>query len=135
MSVKAVWTGDIAFRAEDEEGHQVVIDASEEAGGKNSGSRPMELLLKSLAGCSGIDSLLFMKRMGQDISSFDVEVKQADRAEDSPRYFKSIHLHFRVGGNEIEEDKIKTAIMFGLERYCSVGASLKAKISWTFEIV
>jgi len=56
------WTDKIAFEA-DMDGHKVVIDASEEVGGSDLGPRPKKLMLTALAGCTGIDVVMILKKM------------------------------------------------------------------------
>ncbi|MBF0213691.1 MAG: osmotically inducible protein C, partial [Magnetococcales bacterium] len=41
-------------------GHTVVMDGSQEAGGRNMGVRPMELFLMGLGGCASIDVLTIL---------------------------------------------------------------------------
>ena len=45
------------------DGHKVIIDAPEEAGGSNLGPRPKKLMLTALAGCTGIDVVMILKKM------------------------------------------------------------------------
>ncbi len=49
------------LQAENEQGNQILIDASPEIGGTNKGPRPMELLLMGLAGCTSIDVLMILQ--------------------------------------------------------------------------
>ena len=53
MKVTLRKAGKIAFEAETESGHTIITDGSPDNGGKNLGTRPMELLLVGLGGCSG----------------------------------------------------------------------------------
>lgn len=56
------WTGEMAFSGTTPSGHEIKMDAAEDVGGKNSGARPTELLLPSLAGCTGIDIVMILKK-------------------------------------------------------------------------
>ncbi|MEO8411116.1 MAG: peroxiredoxin, partial [Propionivibrio sp.] len=53
MKCKVSWQSKgVAFRAETGSGHAFVLDGAEEAGGKNLGPRPMEMLLAGTGGCT-----------------------------------------------------------------------------------
>ena len=45
MKATIKWTGDVSFSGTADSGHTVIMDGAKEAGGKNLGSRPMELVL------------------------------------------------------------------------------------------
>ena len=61
--------GDYGFEVKDAYGHTVKIDNSPEHGGQNFGVRPMQLLLMSLAGCSGLDVISILKKQRQEVHS------------------------------------------------------------------
>lgn len=50
------------FELENEKGTKVLIDASEDIGGKNKSLTPMQLLAGSLAGCMSIDVVLILNK-------------------------------------------------------------------------
>jgi len=50
-----------AFEAKDASKHTVRFDAAPEIGGNNTGVRPMQTLLMSLASCSAIDIVSILK--------------------------------------------------------------------------
>lgn len=52
----------MAFSGSTPSGHVIKMDAAKEVGGQNSGARPTELLLHSLAGCTGIDIVMILKK-------------------------------------------------------------------------
>ena len=51
------------FEASGMSGVKVHMDAAEDIGGHNAGSRPMELLLMGLGGCTAIDVVLILKKI------------------------------------------------------------------------
>ena len=57
------WSGNVAFSGTASSGHEIKIDGAEKIGGQNSGVRPMELLLQSVAGCTGINVIWILKKM------------------------------------------------------------------------
>jgi len=132
MQVKVIWNGRMQFTGVSDDGHQVVMDASPEAGGEGKGIKPTELLLMSAAGCSGINIMLILGKMREQVTDFAVEVA-GERRESDPRSFNLIRLLFKLGG-EIKPANAERAIRLGLEKYCSVVNSLRAKFVYAYEI-
>ena len=54
VAIQAEWLEGLAFETE-VNGHKLVVDADENAGGSNRGPRPKPLMLVALAGCTGMD--------------------------------------------------------------------------------
>ena len=133
---KIVLQADVRFEAHAESGHTVIIDGPAEAGGKNAGFRPMELMLLGMAGCMALDVLLILRRMRQSVHSYRVDVK-ADRAEDPPRVYTEAHLEHTLQGDGLEPSTIQRAIELAETKYCSGSAMFAktAKITNTFRIV
>ncbi|MEY4539416.1 MAG: hypothetical protein RLZZ306_1173 [Bacteroidota bacterium] len=125
------------FEAQGMSGVPVQIDAAENIGGHNAGSRPMELLLMGLGGCTAIDVLLIMKKQRQIVEDLKISVsgerEKIEGTEMTP--FRKINIHFKFKGN-IHEDKAKKAIELSMEKYCSATAqfSSSAEITHSFEI-
>ncbi|MET3126767.1 putative redox protein [Arcicella rosea] len=125
------------FQANGMSGVPVDIDAAENIGGHNAGSRPMELLLMGLGGCTAIDVILIMKKQRQVIEDLKISVsgerEKIEGTEMTP--FRKINIHFQFKGNIVEE-KAKKAIELSMEKYCSATAqfSASAEITHTFEI-
>lgn len=125
------------FQANGMSGVPVDIDAAENIGGHNAGSRPMELLLMGLGGCTAIDVILIMKKQRQVIEDLKISVsgerEKIEGTEMTP--FRKINIHFQFKGNIVEE-KVKKAIELSMEKYCSATAQFSgsAEITHTFEI-
>jgi putative redox protein len=125
------------MRAENESGNTIEMDGSPKIGGENLGARPMEVLLMSLAGCSSIDVISILKKMKQEVKSYNVEVEADRDADKIPSLFTDIHLKYIVEGENLDASKVERAIQLSAEKYCSVSKILEptAKISWSYEIV
>ena len=122
------------FEATDSTLQKVQIDASPKVGGENKGTRPMDLLLMALGGCSSIDIGLILKKQKQELEDFKVQIT-ADREDAVPSLFKKINLHFILWG-DLKEKKVIKSIELSLEKYCSVAKILEptADITYPFEI-
>ncbi len=135
MKSKVKWLDNMTFVGESASGHAVVMDGPPEFGGQNLGIRPMEMLILGLGGCSAFDVMLILKKSRQQVEHCEVELDY-DRAEESPRVFTRIHLHFIVTGKDLSATKVSKAISLSAEKYCSASIMLgkMADITHDFEI-
>lgn len=136
MSIQVDWKGGKAFEATSSTGHKVMMDASKEVGGEDKGSRPMELLLMGLGGCSGIDVVMMLEKGKQAVKDCQMEIT-SERADGVPAVYTRIHLHFKVTGTELNEKKVARAVELSAEKYCSVSKMLEktAEMTHTYEII
>ncbi len=136
MKAKATWLNGMAFVGESGSGHAVVMDGAPDAGGRNIGIRPMEMLLIGLAGCSAFDVVLILKRGRQPVADCEVAV-EAERAETDPKVFTKIHLTYTLKGKGLDPAKVERAILLSKEKYCSasvmLGATAEMTHSWTVD--
>ncbi len=115
------------FRVGTGSGHSLVIDASPDVGGAGAGSRPMELQLAALAGCSAMDVLSILRKMRQEVTAYEVS-SHGETAPDHPQRYTDIVLTHRVSGDAIREDSVRRAIELSMTRYCPVYAMLSPTV-------
>lgn len=129
------WQDGFKFTGQTLFGHEISTDASIKAGGQEDGYQPLELLLFSLAGCTGVDVIMIAKKMRLEIDSLSISVK-ADQREESPRAFTSGHIKYAFTGNNLNPAKLERIIKLSEEKYCSASATLSGvmKISHSFTI-
>lgn len=132
MELSINWKGKMAFSGVTPTGHEFIMDAAPEVGGENTGPRPTELLLQAVAGCTGIDIISILHKMRLEPSAFQMDVK-GDRAEEHPKRFTTINIHYALDG-ELPEDKVVRAIQLSKDKYCSVSHSLNAEITVSYSI-
>ncbi|MGC9512055.1 MAG: OsmC family protein [Fidelibacterota bacterium] len=122
----------LTFMAKGDSGHWITLDADESLHGFNAGTRPMELVLEALGGCTAMDvlSILRKKRMNFDRFAMDIE---AERAGEHPKVFTKIHVVYKFWGNELSEKSITRAIELSETRYCSVSVMLRSTAEITSE--
>ncbi|MBL6879351.1 MAG: OsmC family protein, partial [Burkholderiales bacterium] len=65
----------VAFNATSGSGHSVTMDGPPEAGGKNLGARPMEMLLMGLGGCSAYDVVTILRKSRQNVTDLAVKIE------------------------------------------------------------
>jgi len=134
--IEIKWQGKKCFEATSESGHKVLMDASKEVGGEDRGSRPMELLLMGLGGCSGIDVMMMLEKGKQQVTDCQMQIT-SERAEGVPAVYTKIHLHFKVTGTDLSEKRVAKAVALSAEKYCSVSKMLEktAEMSHDYEII
>jgi putative redox protein len=135
-NAKVTYTYGLQFVGEASSSHAIVIDGEPAFGGHNTGLRPMELLLVSLGGCSGMDVISILKKKKQDVTGLEINVT-GQKAENYPKKFTDITMEFIVKGRSISEEAVKRAIDLSMNKYCSVKANLEgsAKISYFYKII
>ena len=126
----------MSFVGESDSGHSVVMDGAPDAGGRNLGIRPMEMLLLGLGGCTAFDVVSILQKSRQKMVDCEVEI-EAERADDIPKVFTKIHIHFIVSGNDLDPKKVDKAVSLSADKYCSASRMLEktAAITHDFEIV
>ncbi len=136
MKATIKWVDGVSFVAESESGHAVVIDGPPDAGGRNIGMRPMEMVLLGMGGCTAFDVVSILQKARQPVSDCRVELS-AERADDLPQVFTRIHVHFVVSGTGLKEAQVERAVKLSAEKYCSASIMLgkTAEITHDFEII
>lgn len=136
MKARIKWVEKATFIGESGSGHAVVMDGPPEAGGRNLGVRPMEMLLLGMGGCAAFDVVHILKKSRQNIDDCIAEVS-AERALEEPKVFTKIHVHFRVSGADLTKKIVARAVSLSAEKYCSASIMLgkSAEITHDFVIV
>ena len=132
QSLTTTWKGNMQFDAL-VSGHHVVMDALPAVGGEDSGPRPKELMLASLAGCTGMDVVSILKKMRIEIESFDIEII-ADITEEHPKHYTAMHIIYKLKGTDIDPEKAKKAVDLSQEKYCGVSEAYRKAMTLTYEI-
>ena len=118
--VDMAWTDKLAFEA-DMDGHKVIVDATEEGGGSDLGPRPKKLMLTALAGCTGVDVIMILKKMKVEIEAFNVIV-EADVTEEHPKHYNKMKVVYQFKGKDLPYEKLEKAVKLSEEKYCGVTA-------------
>lgn len=135
MKARVKWIEGVAMLGEAESGHSLIMDGAPEAGGRNLGPRPMEMLLIGMGGCTQFDVLLILRKARQAVTDCVVEL-DAERAAVNPKVFTKIHAHFIVTGHDLDPRRVAQAIELSARKYCSASLMLgaTATITHDFEI-
>ncbi len=136
MKVRVKWIENVAFVAETQSSHAIVMDGAPEGGGRNIGPRPMETMLAGTGGCTAYDVVSILKKGRHDIDDCVLDI-EADRAETDPKVFTRIHFQFTIKGRNLKREPVERAIKLSAEKYCSASIMLgkTARITHDFTIV
>ncbi|RMH63525.1 MAG: OsmC family peroxiredoxin [Calditrichaeota bacterium] len=132
---KAVNIKGVTFLGLTDSKHWIPMDGPEMFGGSEAGIRPKELLLLSLAGCTGSDVASIVDKMRMPYDRFEVHI-EADMTDEHPKVYKNITVIYKFWGDQLAEDKITHAIELSEGKYCGVTAMLRpaVNINWKLEL-
>jgi len=102
-------------------GHRLTVDGPPEAGGKNEGFRPMELMLLGLGMCMGYDMVRILRRMRKEVIGYQIQLT-GQRAEDPPSIYTEVILEHVITGKGLSEASVERALDLAESKYCSASA-------------
>ncbi len=109
----------MAFESSNPSGLNLVIDAGPDAGGEGKGLKPKALMLSALAGCSGLDVAMLIKKMKLDVDEFRIDTS-ANLTDEHPKYYDAVTIEYHFKGNNLNEKKLQRAVDLSVEKYCGV---------------
>jgi putative redox protein len=126
----------IALAGKADSGHWVPMDGPEEFGGSAAASRPMELILMGLGGCTSMDVISILKKKRVEVDDYECII-EAERAPHHPKVFTKIKMKYVFYGRNIPVKDVERAIQLSEESYGSASVMLKksAEIVTTYEII
>ena len=135
LTVHAVHEGEMRFTATAGD-HAVTFDYPLSPGQTGAGPTPLQMILASLAVCSGSTLGLVLRRMGQQVEGLEVHAR-AQRRDEHPTVLTEITLEFEVRGTDVDAPLVQRALTIAEEQLCPVWAMLKAgtPITASFRLV
>ena len=119
------WQSDMHFQAHSNPDQIISLDAAPEHGGLGKGARPVELILVSLAGCTGMDVMSILRKKRQPVLSLEVHVS-GTQADEHPRVYTDIDVLYVVEGDGVDSKAIERAMELSQTKYCPVWAMVSA---------
>lgn len=126
----------VTFLGKADSNHWVTMDGPEDFGGSNAGTRPKELILLALGGCTGSDVAAILRKKRIDLKNFYMNI-EAEVSDEHPQVYTKINLEYVLEGKAIEPKDVERAIELSLTKYCSVTHMLRksVEINHTYKIV
>jgi putative redox protein len=128
LVVELEWQGELRLRAKVRT-LELLVD-----GNGRAAPSPVEALAVALAGCMATDVVDILQKGRLPLAGLTARLS-ARRAEQDPRRFLAVDLHFVVKG-KVPADRVERAIALSREKYCSVWHSLRQDIDFkvTFDV-
>ncbi len=126
------WMGKMQFNAL-VNGHTIVMDAPEKAGGEDHGPIPKPFILTALAGCTGMDIAAILRKANKYPQSFDMKVI-GEISKKAPIEYIAIHVIYDFKGEEANKEAALQAVTDSQEKYCGVSSMLKKALPVTWEV-
>jgi len=133
MNARVKWVEQRTFLGESGSGHTIVMDGAPEAGGRDLGVRPMEMLLLGLGGCTAFDVIDILQRGREPVDDLAIEI-EGERSDEIPKIFKKINVRYIVTGSGLNPEKVDRAVKLSAEKYCSATIMLGAVAEITHDI-
>ena len=104
--------------------------------GDGQGYMPMQLLLMSLASCSGSTIVSILRKKRKTVTSFNARAK-GYRREQHPTSFHKIELFFELVSPDAQDSDITRAIQLTEEAFCPVWDNLRGncEVSTEYRII
>ena len=123
LTAELLWTDHLTFGATSGP-IAIVIDGDGAAG-----PSPMQLAAFALGGCMAADVVSILQKGRHPLTGLRASFS-GERAEEPPRRYLRITLHFHVSG-DVPADAIERAIALSRDKYCSVWHSFRQDIDFT----
>jgi len=131
MTTTVTNLGGLRFVGETPDGQRTMIDNEKVA---RTGMSPMQLVLNAVAACAGMDVYVMLGKRKLTVNSYRIEVR-GDRPDDHPAPFTKIVTRHVFDVPGLDREMAERLVDLATNKYCSVGASLKAEVEWEVELL
>lgn len=128
MKIHTRYKSDYEWEATNESGNILPVDMYE-PGIKQSFS-PMQLLLAAAGACAAVDIVQILKKKRKTVNDLQIE-SEGVRREEYPKRFTHMKLRFTLFSPDTSVEEFEKVVKLGVEKYCSVSASLAPDIEIT----
>jgi putative redox protein len=90
-------------------------------------------MLTALAGCTGVDVIMILKKMKVEPEAFNVIV-EADVTDEHPKHYRKMKVIYQFKGKDLPMAKLEKAVKLSEEKYCGVTAVYKKAMDVETEI-
>jgi len=135
-TARVKWIEGTRFLGQSGSGHAVVMEGAPAEGAVAVGIRPMEMLLLGMGGCTAIDVVTILRKAREKVADVVVEI-EGERADEVPKVYKRIHVHYVVTGRGLKPAAVERAVKLSAEKYCSASVMMAAvaEVTHDYEVV
>lgn len=130
--VESMWMGKMQFNAL-VNGHTIIMDAPERAGGEDNGPIPKPFVLTALSGCTGMDVAAILRKANKEVDNFSIKVT-GEISRQAPIEYIAAHVQYDFTGTEGNKEAALNAVTDSQEKYCGVSHMLKKIMPVTWEV-
>jgi len=137
MHATVTFNGKLPLVGLNDRGHETRFDATMEFSGPATYASPMDTVLEALGACSMMDIISILKKMRRELTLLEAHL-EAVKAEEHPKVFTAITVRYLLKSPDCTAADLEKAARLSMEKYCSVGAMLRASgcsITWSTELV
>ena len=127
------WMGKMQFNSL-VNGHTVIMDAPERAGGEDLGSIPKPFILSALSGCTGMDVVALLRKAGKVLTDLDIKVTGV-LSKQAPIEYVAMHVVYEMKGRPEDEADALGAVTQSQEKICGVSHMLKKIMPVSWQVV
>jgi len=130
--IETQWMGKMQFNAL-VNGHTIIMDAPEKAGGEDNGPIPKPFVLVALSGCTGMDIVAILRKAQKEVQDLDIKVT-GELSKQQPIQYVAMHVNYDFKGDPSCKDAALDAVNLSQEKYCGVSQMLKKALPVTWEV-
>ncbi len=130
--IETQWMGKMQFNAL-VNGHTIIMDAPEKAGGEDNGPIPKPFILTALSGCTGMDIVAILRKAQKEVNDLRIKVT-GELSKQQPVEYISMHVTYDFKGDALYKDAALDAVNLSQEKYCGVSHMIKKALPITWEV-
>jgi putative redox protein len=130
--VETQWMGKMQFNAL-VNGHTIIMDAPERAGGEDNGPIPKPFVLTALSGCTGMDVVSLLRKANKQVNDLNIIVT-GEISKTHPIVYTSVHLVYEFKGSEDSREAALQAVTDSQEKFCGVSNMLQRILPVSWEV-
>ena len=130
--IESQWMGKMQFNSL-VNGHTVVMDAPERAGGEDKGPIPKPFVLTALSGCTGMDVVALLRKEGKELKNLNIRVS-GEISKQAPIEYVAAHIVYEMEGSEEDLQSALEAVSISQEKICGVSHMLKKIMPVTWQV-
>lgn len=131
--IASQWMGKMQFNTL-VNGHTIIMDAPERAGGEDLGPIPKPFILTALSGCTGMDVVALLRKQGKELKHLNLNVS-GEISKQAPIEYTSAHIVYEMEGDPSNEQAAKDAVLYSQDKICGVSHMLKKIMPVTWQII
>lgn len=131
--IQTQWMGKMQFNTL-VNGHTIIMDAPERAGGEDIGPIPKPLVLTALSGCTGMDVVALLRKSNIQLQDFSLKVT-GELSKRQPLEYVAIHIIYEITGDAADQEAVLQAVIDSQEKICGVSHMLKKAMPVTWDVV